>query len=704
MTAQERGGPVGTRGGTHFAPGAKGPSRSSGRVALRALSALDGAGGWAPIAAISFLAVVLTWRWQAWDPVQAGLSSWQAGVTIAFLHHLQWGPQMIFTFGPFGFLEDALPYARLTAALGLAYGVALRLGLAALVVSALRKPWGLLAAGVAAWLSVGLAADLAEASELAMVVALGLALASFRAMGHRRLALLALLGALAGIEVLVEITAGAVCTGLAALAVAGTAAAGPMSGDATTGDATTGGATTGDATTGGATTGDATTGGRAGNWLRALLATGGAWASVALAALLASGQSLTNFPSYLRGSLSVVRGYTPAMSLSTGRVTEDWLAVCVLALLGTVFAFSLRGRASAEKIIISLALAGWAWELGKEGFVRHDLHDLTFFGLVVPALGLARLSRRLAPLQGAAIAVAAVFACVANGSVPLSLRSPLESPRALASAVADLTSGPRWAEVRQAVERQSRRSGDGLPGRLYRALLGHSFAAVPVEDSMTTAYPRLRLWDPEPVLQAYSAYTPYLDHLDSAFLAGTAAPELILYRPVSIGHVDPAWEPPSGTEAMYCHYAEAFTDSFWLLLHRVRDRCGTKELLGEVTGRFGEPITVPREPAGAGKMVLATMSVSLPASTGIEDTLFKGPAVHLTAWAAGGARSTYRFVTATAGDDHVMSAPASLGYTAGYGPPAVRRFELTGGGWQAGQGTVRVRFYALSLRPAPAHR
>ena len=68
-------------------------------------------------------------------------------------------------------------------------------------------------------------------------------------------------------------------------------------------------------------------------------------------------------------------------------------------------------------------LAGWTWEALKEGFVRHDTHDLTFFALVLLALCLARLPRRprslpLVGVQAGAIALVALLACLANGHPP----------------------------------------------------------------------------------------------------------------------------------------------------------------------------------------------------------------------------------------------------------------------------------------------
>ena len=140
-----------------------------------------GAPAVAVVAIVSALATLLSWRAVAWRPVLAGLNSWQAGITLGFLHHLQWGPQLLFTFGPYGFVEDILPYSHLTATLGFLYALIVAWGVAALIVSALRGPWGLLPAGVAAWTALAIAANLVEAPELGVALALGLALASFGA-------------------------------------------------------------------------------------------------------------------------------------------------------------------------------------------------------------------------------------------------------------------------------------------------------------------------------------------------------------------------------------------------------------------------------------------------------------------------------------------------------------------------------------------
>jgi hypothetical protein len=617
--------------------------------------------GWLAVALVSALATLFSWRTDPWRPVFAGLSSWQEGLALGFEHHLQWGPQVIFTFGPYGFVEDILSMFWVTAALGLLYALVVTWGLAALIVSALRTPWGLLPAGVVAWASVTIAANLLEAPELALAMALGLALASLRATSERgRLGLLGALGALAGFQILVEINVGIVTAALAAMTVVGATEASP------------------------------------GAWrehprVRAGLVAGVAFLAVLGTVLVAAGQSVSNFASYVHGSLEVALGYAPAMGSSGGRQAEDWYAVVDVVLLAGVFALALVGRPAREKAAVSLMLAGWAWEAVKEGFVRHDL---TFFGLFVVALCLARLPRSLVPLQAGTIALAALLACTANGGPPPSLHSPREAAAALVQEVGDLVVQSRWHHQEAVAREQVRLTGATLAPDLLTSLRGYSVANEPWEDALSVAYPQLR-WDPLPVLQSYSAYTSYLDDLDASFLSSSRAPQRLLYRPAALDLRDPFWDPPTALEAMYCHYEQLGVSGQSQVLARVSDRCGQARVIGVARATFGQPIPVP--PA-RGEMEVATFSVSSPLWARAEGVLLKPPQLQMTTWAEGTTKpTTYRFISGTAGDAHVLAAPASLGYSRQFAPPTLVRLQVTGGGWTRGQGAVRVTFLAVPM-------
>ncbi len=620
---------------------------------------------------------MLGWRDVAWRVAAPGLDSWQAALALGYEHHLQWGQQMLFTFGPFGFSEDALPYFRATAAIGLAFAFALSWAMAAMVVASLRPSWRLLPAGVAAWGTVALAGNVLEASQFATAVALGLALDCLRAQGpRRRTASLTGLAALSGYEMLVEISPGLVCTGILVVTLVALVArrAGP----------------------------------------RAVLTAVAVYIGLPLACLVAAGQSLANLPGYLYGSLQVALGYSSAMSTSTGRTAEDWYGALEAVMLAGVAWAAMRRRPRGERLAVYIILAGWGWGAFKEGYVRHDIHDVTFLALVMLATALFGLPRRWAPAQALALGLSATMVVLADGGAPPSMGSPVQNVAALGTEVSNLAVTSQWRRAQSIGRFQERALGGVLPPGLLHSLSGHTMAAEPWEDSLAFTYPQLH-WDPEPVAQAYSAYTPYLDNMDASFLLGARAPQRLLYQPVSLDGRNPYWMPPATTEAMLCRYRQVgavapaphrranpplpvLGDSAWQVLALGPDRCGQAHPLRTVSTHFGASVSVPA-PSGPGEMVVARIYFAAPLVSELEGLVLKPPAVHLQG-RAGKPLTTvrYRLVPATAPEPHVLTTPSSLGYSLAYTPPQVHSFSLTGGGWRSGSGRVRVEFLEVSVR------
>ena len=431
-------------------------------------------------------------------------------------------------------------------------------------------------------------------------------------------------------------------------------------------------------------------------WRKALPAAGVPLVAVFVAGWTAAGQSVSNVASYWRGSLSVATGYSSAMQVSHGRSAENWYAVVVCLLIVMLFAISLRGQPGRYQLAVWLLLAGFLWAALKEGFVRHDTHDLTFFGLAMVVVLLARLKRPFLPLQATVFLLTAAIFCVAAGSVPVQLRSPGATTAAFVHDAGNVLGLGGLSDARAADRARFLSTGDVLPPATLALLSGHSVAVEPVEDSVVYAYPQLR-WDPEPVLQSYSAYTGYLDHLDASFLASRRAPERILYQPwLVIDGRDKFVDPPATIESMYCHYVQLPAPGPSLVLARVSDRCGRPVEVTRRSVHFGTPVVVPRV---RGAAVVATFSFGAPIGTKLAGVLLKPPTMTLTAWDRGAARpDSYRFITGTAADDHIVSVPSSLGYSAAFTPPVMTKLALSGGGWAAGQGRFTVTFYRVAMR------
>ncbi len=609
------------------------------------------------------MSVAVTWLdWPGWTRIGPGLDpSWQAGLAIAFTHHLQWGPQIDFTYGPYGFAGFLEPFYRSTALISLLYVFAVTWLLAALVVAGLRRYWGLAPAGVVAWAVIALSWAASRAADFASVAGLGLALGVVQARCRAvRAMLVVALGALAGFALLVKFNTGVTLVGLLALAVVG----------------------------------------QADSWRHRLRLAGpgaGALAAVFALSWAAASQSFGDLPSFVHASVSLALGYSEAISGNVGHPSITWYALVISSLVVVVLGSALRHRPMRQKVVTALMLVGWGWAVVKDSFVSGD-HFLGYFRVLLAAVALMGTLRPPPRIYATALALAA---CVTMATAEFPVADPIGSAHALATDLADLVQPARFARMTAATRARVLRQ-EYLYPPVLAALRGHSLAIEPWEDMVAWADPEAR-WSPEPVVQAYSAYTTYLDDLGSAFLTSDRAPQIVLVWPLQFGFDsrDPYMDPPTTEMVIYCHYDQLGVGGPWQVLRRVPDRCGRPAVIARERARFGEPVDVPGAP---GRMVVASFSFGLPLLSKIDGALLKPPDVYLRVWGADRPPVTYRFVTGTQADDHVVSVPSTLGYAAPFAPPALKRLEILGGGWSSGQGSIEITFRALSMARAPAYR
>lgn len=612
---------------------------------------------WAGTALTAGAVTVL--NWPSWQRAAPGLdSSWQAGLALAFTRHMQWGPQLDFTYGPYGFAGFVEPFYRLTAGVALAYVFAVTWALAALLVAGLRAYWGLkgyqglVLAGVISWAAIALSWEVRRTADFAGVLGLGLAFAILRApSGPWRTALATTLGAMAGFTLLVKLNTGLVMVVLLVLALAGASGSGPR--------------------------------------LRAGLAAGAAFAGTFAIAWAAARQSFANLPGFTRYSVSLALGYSSAMNGRLPRSSIAWSALAIGAVAAAALAAGWRHRPRREQAAGLLMVGAWGWAVVKDGFVASN-HYPEFFRIVLVATALSCLLRPPRLVYGAAVVLAAGITLLTVTSPGI---NPVTSLRALGPELADVAQAGRFSDMTAATRARVLEEEHLAPG-LVRSLRGRTVAIEPWEDMIAWADPGL-IWDPEPVVQSYSAFTTSVDRLDATFLSSRQAPQVLLFQRTGFAGRDPWMDPPATMGALYCRYREVGASGPWLVLGHVADRCGRPQTLAVLRSRFGVPMRVPRAP---GKIVAARFVLAVPLAAELEAGLLKPPAVYLSIWDGRGAVTRYRFVPGTAGDEHVLVVPATLGYAARFSPAPAREIEFSGGGWGAGQGTVTVSFEELSLR------
>jgi hypothetical protein len=407
-----------------------------------------------------------------------------------------------------------------------------------------------------------------------------------------------------------------------------------------------------------------------------------------------TGNSLGNVLPYVRSSLAVIGGYGSAMALEApDRGYSYWLAALAVILIGVFAIAHARPTVGRARIGVGLVTLTTLWFLFKEAFVRHDGHDLVFF--VAAPLVLAAFApkwrSRAWPVTGM---LALTFVAVSvSGTVPALVTQPVQSARNFFDEATTLASAHKRAQV-VAESRASLNAHFALPPRMVDLMRGQTVDVSPWQETAIWADPLLH-FDPLPVLQDYSAYTPSLDQLDTTYLRSPGAPRYILRQPLSeIDGRNPAFDPPATQLAIECRYHEVAANSVWQLLERQSNRCGpVRPLRTAITGP-GHWVNVPTAPAG--DAVVATFEISNDLWSRFESVLFKPPNVFL---AANDGQETWRFVTATGPDLHVLQASSTLGFSSAFVPVQIHNIRFSINGESPGASGITISFYEMSMAP-----
>lgn len=609
---------------------------------------------------LALLLALLTWRDVSFAPV-AGLDpSWHAALHMAARQRMTFGDQLVFTFGPLGFLTQPVVYYLSTGLLSALYVLALQVALCASLLGLLRRTLPLVTAAALTFLLVSAATRELKAAEAVIVVAVLVAFRLLRgdhsARAERMLIVAA--GVVGGSHLLVKFNTGVIVTAIGAVTA----------------------------------------------WFvgRRTWRSEGVFAGTAAASLLAgwlvTGNSLGDLPAYVDGSLQVASGYSESLGIEL----HERAGFYPVAALVTVLVLALGWRASRrwpQGRRLGLALIGgvWLYAALKHGFVRHDEHDIVFFGealLVGAGLAAAALGSLIGARQLLSAATTAVLALayLLAAEVPVgAVVNPIPALHRAAGDVRAFASPGRRARAREDARADLRRDY-GLEPATLAQLAGHTVHVRPWEAQVAWAYPEIR-WRPVPLIQEYSAYTPALDRIDADVLAGPSAPERILTEETSIDFRNPDWESPAATVAIVCHYRELAAQERWQVLGHTGDRCGPEEPLGTVRARVGDIVPVPD--TGAGNVLVLARIRGLDASPlySLRSFLLRIPAVHVR---LDGDRR-YRVVPSTAADGLLVRAPAALGFSEPFAPGSATSLRVEHGGGVGLGSALTVEFVAVPL-------
>jgi len=528
------------------------------RFIPRLVELLERVPAWVRWATLMVVLLAFTWPFGSPTPRPGLDRSWQIGLDLAFSHGLVFGRQIIFTYGPLGFVLHPFRTSAGTYLVAVLIGGLIQLGVLAILLACLRRtvrlPIAVLVTFVLASLLGQVQADPLLAIAFGAVV-LALTASEDRAeQAAQRLAIGG--GALAAIAMLVKLDDGSASAAVIAVGLAGTARP------------------------------------------RRALAQGAVSFAVALPITwLLIGQPLAALPDYLRNAYEVVRGYVEAMNKDEAGSKGPFMLVLLLSSVGALSVgawVSMANHGRRQRTFMVLVVLTLYYFLFREMFTREGLGRGVEFALLAAVAAMIpwRGRGRLAGFAVAATLWAVTFSFYP--STPSATLVPLVRAQTMVRQL-KLALGPAPRTARQA---KLVKQTDVLPAPVLAAVRGHCVTVEPTEIAVIWAY-QLR-WCPLPALQSYNAYTSRLDHLDAAAYANAGGgPDRVLRTlPAAIDGRNPTWESPAAMLSLLCHFREVARGAEWQALARVPNRCGPLEPYTTLHAQLGKTLTIPPAPPG----------------------------------------------------------------------------------------------------------
>jgi hypothetical protein len=606
--------------------------------------------------------VVALLGWQiSFQTPGAGLDpSWNAGLAMAVDQGLRFGKEVVFTYGPLGFLNSRIVWFSGLSVLSFLYAAALYVLFCVGLVWSLRRALPLLVTILVAFVAVAwLPMPLLEIGLLTAVFACFWLLEAERS-GRALWAFVFAASAFAAPAALIKLSTGPLVAVVFLVALIGA---------------------------------------RAG--ARRIAAYIVVFLALVVVLWLASGQRLGDVPAFVGHTIEISSGYSSAMLRST--TVAPWKVVAAvvaaigsgLALVAATWLWGGRDRATRWAGVVIAALVSFA--IYKEGVVRVDAGHLTvLFGnaaVLWIAVGLGGRHRRL--MLAAAAIVFAISLPVRPAGLGTSF-DPVSNVRDAVENARTLFSPGRRdtliADGHAAMEAQY-----GLAPQGLAAVRGHTVAVEPWEAGAAWAYELD--WRPLPVFQNYSAYTPGLDRLNAEAVEDPAGPERLLrHNPLVVQPEFPGadlddrflgWDPPEQARAVLCNFAPLWEDERWQVLGRVEDRCGAERAIGSVSATAGETVDVPAP--GPGEVVFARIhGAGVSGLERVQAFLFHAASRH----AVVNGTTRYRIIPETAGDGLLLRAAPGIVAPGPFDPvPEASTLAVEGGADR-----ITYDFYALQVR------
>lgn len=411
---------------------------------------------------------------------------------------------------------------------------------------------------------------------------------------------------------------------------------------------------------------------------------------------LLTGQAWSSLADYLRFSWQISEAFAANNSALDGIVgasrplSEARVLVALLVIgVTTVVVLSTKAQETLPhrlRLLAVGALGGCVlialFALFKQGFVRHQGDEFYRGVAFVVAAPLASVRARLA------VPVAAMIGLLLFAGLSRPVEELAAVPGGMASlarASAVLVDPSGWEAEREAQQAELR-AQYGIPDTMIDRIGNGTVQVLPWETNAVWAYDLN--WKPVPVFQSYHAYTEALDDLNADSLVN-AGSRFILWQELGEQYKQPTWQSPRLMYEVVCRYGVVESSPTWQLLERLPEsRCGEPEVVATVDTGSGNVAEIGDALAEVddSDLVVATFEGLDPGR--LRSILMEGEQFYVR-WGDQGA--DFRFVPCTKGQFHLLRLPDEWDAVAGRSLEVVDRISFLSGSIDPGEAAEHER-------------
>lgn len=351
---------------------------------------------------------------------------------------------------------------------------------------------------------------------------------------------------------------------------------------------------------------------------------------------------------YLQGCLEISSGYSSAMVV-VGSEVELGCAIAIILLILISLSLSFKS----EDLALPLCLGWVLFLIFKHGFVRADGHVAIFASLspFLIAFCFKETTRKAAQTTCfwgyLCILVIIMFGfSVKNIGLPGNKLTQILAPESVLNRLIEW-SNPLQYKVKIAEKSDAQLSSVKFPAELRNLIGNRSVDIIPSEISLIAA--NNLNWKPRPTFQSYAAYTRLLDDINFLSLSKKNR-DYIIYSFNSIDGRHPFFDEPKTFFNLFCNYSflSKFPDSilkpnakFVLLERRPSDICLPDSVQPPKALEWNvNEVLEPRKQT----IVLASIEFRYSFLGKIYKTLFRAPPVKIWINYVDGSKSEYRMV------------------------------------------------------------